>query len=196
MKKLFILSIISTLFSLTAADRFAVTFANGQWNMENFIMVKSPRFSHVGRFLQNGDHIVNFTPAGLSNDELLHCREAYAAMLTKTKYSGNVTVSSRMSFDHRMAPLIVIAPELGESADGQFPEFRDHYEIVLFDEGINVWHHRYIDGKPSWYKLAYIKLGEKFSFTGNTAKQKRSAGYSLYAFICRWRRFKEFGFCG
>lgn len=157
MKKFFFLAISTLFLTAVAADRFAVKFIGGQWNMANFIMVKSPRFSHVGRFLQNGDHIVNFAPAGLSNDELLHCREAYAAMLTKTKYSGNVTVSSRMSFDHRMAPLIVIAPELGQSADGQYPELRDHYEIVLFDEGINVWHHRYIDGKPSWYKLAYIK---------------------------------------
>ena len=103
------------------------------------------------------DHIVNRVPDGLSQRELLSSPEAYAAMLTKEKFSGNITVSSRMSFDHRMAPLIVIAPTLGCSADGRFPELREHYEIVLFDEGINVWHHRYADGKPSWYKLAYIK---------------------------------------
>ena len=71
--------------------------------------------------------------------------------------TGNITVSSKMSFDHLMAPLIVIAPELGKSADGKNPELRDHYEVVLFYDGINVWHHRYTDGKPSWYKLAYLK---------------------------------------
>ena len=51
-----------------------------------------------------------------------------------------------MSFDHLMAPLIVIAPELGRSADGKYLELRDHYEIVLFFQGINIWHHRYIGG--------------------------------------------------
>ena len=52
-----------------------------------------------------------------------------------------------MSFDHLMVPLIVIAPELGKSEDGKYPELRDHYEIVLFYQGINIWHHRYKDGK-------------------------------------------------
>ncbi len=61
-----------------------------------------------------------------------------------------------MSFDHRMAPLIVIAPEIGKSAKGE-PELREHYEVVLYDEGINIWHHTWENGKPYWYKAEFLE---------------------------------------
>ena len=143
--------------SLTAAAPFNVSFARGKWDQNQFQFVKSPRFKMNGAIIQNDDHIVNRVPAGLTEKELLGSTDAYCALLTKNKFRGSVTISSKMSFDHLMAPLIVIAPELGVSADGKHPELRDHYEIVLFYQGINIWHHRYKDGKPSWYKLAYIK---------------------------------------
>lgn len=135
---------------------FAVSFARGQWSMDDFQIIKSPRFENLGAFEQADDHIVNTVPCGKSPDELQSCAVTYCAMLHKTALNGNTSIASRMSFDHRMAPLIVIAPELGRSADGAHPEFREHYEIVLFDEGINVWHHLYADGKPSWYRLAFL----------------------------------------
>ena len=138
------------------ADTIAVSFGRGKWNAEDFSIVKSPRFDGVGSFVQEADHIVNSVPGGASLEDLLSCPAAYCAMMHKAELSGNVLIASRMSFDHRMAPLIVIAPEMGKSADGRYPEFREHYEIVLYDEGLNVWHHRYADGKPSWYRLAYL----------------------------------------
>ena len=54
-----------------------------------------------------------------------------------------------------MAPLIVLAPELGKDANG-YPELREHWEVVLYDEGINIWHHEHVDGKPVWH-CAYMK---------------------------------------
>ena len=134
----------------------AVSFARNQWDPADFQIVKSPRFAGVGAFIQEADHIVNAVPGEKSQDELLSCPEAYCAMFHKVELSGDVSVASRMSFDHRMAPLIVIAPEMGRSADGRWPELREHYEVVLYDEGLNVWHHRYADGKPSWYRMAYL----------------------------------------
>ena len=160
MKKLLYLFLLAAL-PLCAADRLNVSFAKGKWDNALFQLVKSPRFQMKGEFIQQDDHIVNKVPANLTEKQLLSCPEAYCALLTKEKFNGNITISSKMSFDHLMAPLIVIAPELGKSADGKYPELRDHYEIVLFYQGINVWHHRYIDGKPSWYKLAYLKCDFK-----------------------------------
>ena len=29
---------------------------------------------------------------------------------------------------------------------------------MLYDEGLNVWHHMIKDGKPFWYKAAYLKV--------------------------------------
>ncbi|OQA85405.1 MAG: hypothetical protein BWY31_01927 [Lentisphaerae bacterium ADurb.Bin242] len=139
------------------AEDFSTTFADGQWDRSLWLNVKSPRFDYVGEMVQHGDYIVNKTP-NLPDETIFkkHGSDVYASLVFHKKFTGSAVISSRMSFDHRMAPLIVIAPELGKSKDG-IPEFREHFEIVLFDEGINVWRHLYTDGKPSWYKAAFLK---------------------------------------
>lgn len=147
---------------LLPAEDIAVSFAKGKWDRSQWLTVKSPRFSYVLEMLQNEDHIINPTPN--EPDEVIlkkYGSSVYAAIMLNRRFEGNLTFSSKMSFDHRMAPLLVIAPELGKSADGKYPEFREHYEIVLYDQGINIWHHLYKDGKPSWYKAAYLKTDFK-----------------------------------
>ena len=135
---------------------FSTSFARSQWDRNDFRLIKSPRFPMNGAFEQEEDHIVNRVPAGKTEEELQSCADAYCAMVLDRAIAGGMTVSSRMSFDYRMAPLIVLAPELGTSADGQYPEFREHLELVLYDEGLNVWHHLYADGRPSWVKRAWL----------------------------------------
>jgi uncharacterized protein YneR len=53
-----------------------------------------------------------------------------------------------------MAPLIVLAPELVENAKGQ-KEYRDHFEVVIYDEGVNVWRYFVKDGKLAYRKAAF-----------------------------------------
>ena len=144
--------------SLLPAEEFYTSFARGQWDRAQWLNVKGPRFDYVLEMVQNDDHIANPVPE-VPDEEILrkHGSKVYAALVLNRTFEGDLTVSSKMSFDHRMAPLLVIAPELGKSADGKHPEFREHYEIVLFDQGINVWHHLWRDGKPYWYKAAYLK---------------------------------------
>ena len=133
-----------------------VVFARGAWNKSDFIEVKSPRWEYINDWAQEDDYIRNVTP-DVSDEELFekYGSKVYSAMVYKEKFSPEFTVSSKMSFDHLMAPLIVIAPELGKGKNG-FPEFREHYEIVLFMDGINVWHHTYQDGKPAYIRTAFL----------------------------------------
>ena len=51
--------------------------------------------------------------------------------------SGTVTITSTMAFVCEMAPLIVLAPDLHENAKEQ-KERRDHFEVVIFNEGVNI----------------------------------------------------------
>ena len=37
------------------------------------------------------------------------------------------------------------------------PEYREHVEIVFFDEGINVWHHTWA-GQPKWVRAAWWRF--------------------------------------
>ena len=133
-------------------------FAKGSWNPDDWMVAKSSRWSYAHGFVQESDHLVN--PSGAWSDEELyrdHVTEVYASMLLKRKLEGKCRIASTMSFDHLMAPLIVIAPEMGTSADGLHPEFRRHHEVVLYNEGINVWHYYWKDGKLSWYLAAYVR---------------------------------------
>ena len=142
---------------LPAADAYFTTFARGKWDPAMWVPVKSPRFSYLGDMVQLDDHIMNRTPE-LSDDEIFrkHAADVYSCLMLKRKFTGSAVISATMSFDHRMAPLIVIAPQIGKSADGR-AEHREHYEVVLFDEGINIWRHLWKDGRPSWYKAAFLK---------------------------------------
>lgn len=149
----------SALFCLTAglcAEDYHAVFTEGQWEPSHFLNVKSPRWDYRGIMLQGDGHIYNRTPE-VSDEELFrkYGSDVFASLMLNRKFTGNATIRSKMSFDHRMAPLIVIAPELGKGKDGQH-EFREHFEIVLFDEGINIWRHMYKDGKASWYKAAWL----------------------------------------
>ena len=61
-----------------------------------------------------------------------------------------------MAFAERMAPLVVLADEPGRDQAGR-REYRGHVEVVLFDRGINVWHHFWNrDRGPHWKKAAHL----------------------------------------
>lgn len=142
---------------------FKAVFSPGKWAKNDFYMARSPRptMAYLGEMIQNKDHIINKTPP-LSDEVIFrkHCDKVYACMMYKGSFSGRVEISSKMSFDHRMAPLIVIAAPLGKCSKG-LPELREHFEIVLYDKGLNVWHHEYKNGKPSWYKIAFLETDFK-----------------------------------
>jgi len=135
-----------------------ISFARGAWDPREWNVVKSSRWSYVKGFEQEADHVTN--PCGTWDDETLyrdHVTEVYASMLYSRKLSGKCRISSTMSFDHLMAPLIVIAPEMGMSADGRHPEFRRHHEIVLYNEGINVWRYEWVGNGPKWTLAAFLR---------------------------------------
>jgi hypothetical protein len=157
---------------------YSCTFAEGEWKSEDWLRVKSPRWDYLGGWVQDKGFIRNEIPQDASDQEMLGKRagETYSSMLYKDKLTTNVTVSATMDFAYRMAPLLVIAPELGKDAKG-VNEYREHYEIVLYDEGVNIWHHYYADGKPFWKKVAHNKFAldknRKYNMTVEIKTVKR-----------------------
>ncbi len=137
-------------------DAYTCRFVAGQWNAADWTLVKSPRLDRLGEWVQEADGICNQTPAGASDAELRGKREpeTYSSMVVARPFEGNLTVRTTFSFDDQMAPLIVLAPELGKDAKDR-PEYREHFEIVAYNKGINVWHHTWADGKQSYKKAAY-----------------------------------------
>ena len=132
-----------------------VSFARGKWSLDDFEYVKSWRFPHFCRFEQVDDGIVNLLAPEMTPEQVFKkcSSSSYVAMLHRGRFAIGSTVSSTMLWDYRMAPIIVIAPDLGVSPGG-VPELRDHWEVCLYDKGINVWYHYFEDGRQKWYKAA------------------------------------------
>ena len=140
-----------------AALEADISFAPGGWNSNDWILVKSPRFDYKHGFVQKEDGIENECP-DLPGEEICTRkwnRTVYSAMVLKDRAAIGQTVSSSMSFDWKFAPLIVLAERLDTDAAGN-AVFGEHWEIVLHNEGLNVWHHSVKEGKPFWYKAAYL----------------------------------------
>ncbi len=142
-----------------AAATTSWQFTPTGWNPADFILVKSPRWAHLGQWVQQADHLANAVPAGATGEEMEGKRapETYTSMVWRQKVTGNVRLATTLAFTWRMAPLLVLAPELGRDAAGR-PEYREHFEVCVFNEGVNVWHHRYADGRPSWHLAAYSRF--------------------------------------
>ena len=149
-------------------NKVDISFARGRWNPADFIPAKSWRWDYMGVFDQLDDGIVNRCP-DLPGDQVYkkHHDAVYAALMYKGRFAIGEFVSSTMMFDYRMAPILVLAEDLGRNAKTGEPEFRDHWEVCLYDRGVNVWHHFFVDGVQKWHKAASLLLPEREYFRAN-----------------------------
>lgn len=148
-------------------EKVDVSFARGKWNPDDFLYVKSWRWDFMEKFKQVDDAIVNVLPGPAPEHVFRKMHSSsYVAMMHKRRFSLGCSISSKMSWDYRMAPIIVIAPDIGASATG-IPELRDHWEVCLYDEGINIWYHYFENGVQKWYKDASIALPKDSLFKAN-----------------------------
>ena len=134
-----------------------VCFARGKWDPSEWMVFKSLRFDYAHGFDQMDDHIVNPSDPSWSDEELYakHVTEVYASIVHPQRLVGNtIELSSTRSFDHRMAPIIVLTPERDVDDRGRHA-FKKHYEVVLYNEGINVWHYSYDAAKPEGKRLRW-----------------------------------------
>jgi hypothetical protein len=157
--RLFLVLVIISQFGLYPKQKYQTSFAAGQWDPQKWLLVKSPRFDYIGTWLQKDTYIENKVPK-VKSPKLLQSHtygpRTYTSMVYKKRFQLNCRISTTLSFAYRMAPLIVIAPVLGQD-DKKRPEYREHYEVVLYDKGLVVWQHFYDSKtqKPHWRRLAY-----------------------------------------
>lgn len=131
-------------------------------------MIKEPRFAEMGAWIQDEDCIHNRVPLDAVPAELIdsgrRADETFTSMILKDRIYGDLEIRSVMSFDDRMAPLIILKAALDSSVDG-FPENRDMYNVVVFDKGIRVWrylHAGFVAGQPpnrrAWHEVAFSQF--------------------------------------
>ena len=130
-----------------------VDFKRGQWENE-FVHVYSYRFDDRPVFTQEEDCIRNGTkhepPRNMNDYE-------YITLFTKEKYASGTKISTKCSFDHFGAPLLVITDEVTED-NGEL-RYGRYFEVVLYEEGINVWEMWMPEEKQvKWHKLMAVKF--------------------------------------
>lgn len=138
---------------------YACTFAAGNWKQADWLRVKYPQGEHFGDWGQCDGCIANTVPTSATPEELQgkYAAETYSCMVYKERIKGDVSVASTMSFAYKMAPLIVLIPALSEDAKGR-KQCSERFEIVIYDEGVNVWRHFVKDGKLSYRKAAFANF--------------------------------------
>lgn len=151
---------LTEMHSALASETYACSFAAGQWCAEDWLPVRSPRWHWEGAWLQEADHIRNkvpldATPAALQGER---AGETYASMLHRNSAQSSLRVRAELAFDECMAPLITLAAEpVQEGEKGRV--YREHVEVVLFDQGVNVWHHRWAAERgPYWSRIAWARF--------------------------------------
>lgn len=148
-----------------------VDFGDGCWDRRDWKMVQSPRWNRANDWHQETDHIRNDGPERAPG-------QTYTSMILDREMRPPFHLTSTMSFDERMAPLIVVGEPPAALPDGRWA-YRAHFELVLFDEGINLWDHRY-ETAPSW------SLAAKWRFPVDSRRQYRlgmtvdAAGFSVH----------------
>ena len=125
-------------------------FAKGQWNPEEFRYVYSSRFTPTPLMKQEEDCIVNGIDASTGEFD-------YVSMVAEKKYTTGARLETRCSFEAYGAPLIVLSDEFYKGENGKW-YFGVHYEIVLYEGGINVWRLNLNKDVMEWDNLMRLKF--------------------------------------
>ena len=126
---------------------YSCTFSDHGWNADDWMFVRRSDYNSTDAWVQKADHIENADAASNS----------FTSMVLKKKWHGDFHISAGMAFTDRMAPEVSLASNLGIDAQGR-PEYEKRMEVVLFDQGINVWLLDKVNGKTTWIKTAYAQF--------------------------------------
>lgn len=108
------------------------SFARGAWDKDRFEQITSTHTDGRVPFLQEDDCIVNDIAA---RDPVSW---QYISILGREELSAPVVLETVCSFDKYGAPLIVLSDDIRRTQD-DYPLYGHHFEIVAFEEGLNVW---------------------------------------------------------
>ena len=136
-----------------------IKFTKGNWE-EDFMYAYSERFPFAPKFIQEEDCIVNGRNPGMKDGF------DYTTIMTKEMYGKGTKLWVTTSFENYGAPLITITDTLRTDEEGNL-KYGNYQEVVLWENGLNVWNLYMEDGTVKWYKLAAID----FSVETNTKQE-------------------------
>lgn len=97
-----------------------------------FLVANCYRWECVPDVITEEDHIRNQRSEGIATGF------ENASLMLKTPFRGDTHIETECAFDAWGAPLIVLADALETDGKGRY-RYREYYEVVLYEEGVNVW---------------------------------------------------------
>lgn len=110
-----------------------VDFGRGMWNGNDFEQITSLRTDGRTPFIQEDDCVVN---EERESEERMG--NAYISLLAREWLNAPAEITAECSFVSFGAPLIVLTNDVIAAPDG-YPAYGRHFEIVAYEEGLNVW---------------------------------------------------------
>ena len=104
---------------------------NKPWR-ERFLVANCYRWDSVPDFIEEENCIVNRGSTDIATGF------ENASLILKEPFTGDTHISVDCSFDAWGAPLVVIAKDIEKDEMGRY-RYREYYEVVLYEEGVNVW---------------------------------------------------------
>ena len=123
-----------------------ISFSENSWQTDELHYAYSYRFEETPVFVQKPDCIENReNPGAVYGFDNI-------SLLTAGKFGPGTTVSARCAFQAMGAPLLVLSPWV-EQDDRGVDRYGDYIEVVLWENGVNVWRMWYRDGEVTWKQL-------------------------------------------
>lgn len=101
------------------------------WNKDEWKYITNNTHPNITEFTQNKDYIKNT----YDNNK----KPQYISMIYNDDLKENFTISTKCSFESYGAPIIVIADE-PTKLKNNILKYNTYIEIVLYENGINLWH--------------------------------------------------------
>ena len=107
------------------------SFGSPEWK-KDFEYVYSLVADSFNEFKDESDHVVNGYDESVKNYE-------YISIAHKDTFHTGARVSVKCSFDSYGAPLLTFANSAQTAENGKL-QYGDHYEVVAYENGCNVWY--------------------------------------------------------
>lgn len=152
---LMLFSLAATVLAAEPDTLVSASFAKDAWSPGDWILAKAPTATRLGKWVQRDNCIENEVPA---DPALLRSfNETLTTMVYNKQLVGDLTVSGTLEIGPGAAPGFVVVQDLAPDAEGR-PQYGEFYELILYEKGINLWHHFLRDGKPTHELTAYCRF--------------------------------------
>ena len=141
-----------------AEPLLSVSFAEKAWDPAAWTLCRNPTVDYLGKWVQHDTYVENETPADPAKRSALE--GSLTTMVYTTKFTGDYTVAATLQIGAGAAPGIIIAQDLTTDDKGR-PQYGEFYECIIYEKGLNLWHHFARDGKRTYEKTSWSDFALK-----------------------------------